>query len=168
MTQERIDKAEAAAKEAKQAAEGTVKASQEAMARADAMVQSVRQAADEAIRASQEAAEASKRAAQEAGELWVRVFGEMLSNTGEVNVKAKQITQETVDQMSAAAKGKAVPPAPKPAPRPLSEEEKAVAQKFEQAMNVEEPAMNDKQVAKLAKKKMQERMGQLHVIEEND
>jgi len=122
-------------------------------------VQTVRQAADEAIRASQEAAEASKRAAQEAGELWVRVFGEMLSSTGEVNVKAKQVTQQTAEHLAAAAQGKEQTP-PKPT-RKLTEEEKAVTQKFEQTMSVEEPAVSDKQIAKIAKKKMQERMESL-------
>jgi hypothetical protein len=159
MTQKKIEKAENTAREAKKAAEDTIKISQEAIARADTMVQSVRQAADEAIRASQEAADASKRAAHEAGELWVRVFGEMLSNTGEVNVNAKQVTQQTAEHLTAAATGKETTPAK--TPRKPTEEEQAVTQKFEQAMSIEEPVVSDKQIAKVAKKKMQERMESL-------
>jgi len=83
----------------------------------------------------------------------------MLSSTGEVNVKAKQVTQQTAEHLAAAAQGKEQTP-PKPT-RKLTEEEKAVTQKFEQTMSVEEPAVSDKQIAKIAKKKMQERMESL-------
>jgi len=53
------------------------------------------EAANEAIQASREAAEASKKAAREAGEWWVKVFKELLSDTGEASERAKKIVQQT-------------------------------------------------------------------------
>jgi len=74
-------------------------------------------------------------------------------------VKAKQVTQQTAEQLAATARGKE-PTSPNPT-RKLTEEEKAVIQKFEQTMSTEEPVVSDKQIAKIAKKKMQERMDSL-------
>jgi hypothetical protein len=84
-----------------------------------------------------------------------------------VNVKVKQITQQTVEKMSATARGEN-PPSPPPAaipqeaPAKLNEEEKVVTQKFEETMKAEEPpAVSDAQVTKNARKKIQERMDAL-------
>jgi hypothetical protein len=58
-----------------------------------------RDAANEAIKASNEAAEASKKAAEEAGQWWIKVFSELLSDTGQTSERAKQIVKQTSDFM---------------------------------------------------------------------
>ena len=52
---------------------------------------------DEAIKASKEAAEASRRAASEAGEMWVNVFKGLLGETTRASLYAKQTVEQTSD-----------------------------------------------------------------------
>ncbi|MCL2707373.1 MAG: hypothetical protein FWE97_04335, partial [Dehalococcoidia bacterium] len=173
--QERIEQAENTAREAKEAADNSVITSQEAIARADAMVSAARQAADEAMRASQAVMEASKRAAQEASEFWMRAFGEIMGGTGDKNLLSQYMAQKMASQFAAtttadaafALQNKAGKPSvelntsAQPQESLLNSEKQALAEDFKKSIRVAEPPISDKQAAKRAQQRMQQRMDSL-------
>jgi hypothetical protein len=88
----------------------------------------------------------------------------MLSNSGDVNLKAKQVTQQAADHLTAVSgkEHEAVKENPPAKPQPkLTEEQSDAAKNFVQTLKIEEPAVDDKQIAKIARRKMQERMDML-------
>jgi hypothetical protein len=82
---------------ARQTAEKFQIEAREAIVKAEEISKASREAADETMRISREAAEASKRAAREAGECWIRVFRELISDSGEASARAREIVQQTTE-----------------------------------------------------------------------
>jgi hypothetical protein len=98
-TKEAIKIAEENALSSQKLAEKMQVAAKEAIVKAEELSKMSQAAANEAIKASKEAAEASQKAAEEAGQWWVKVFTELLSDTGQSSERAKQIVKQTSDFM---------------------------------------------------------------------